>query len=235
MTRKLAIVFVSGLLFAVVLLSGAWVVGGQEMLSRIEKDGRIAIILDDKHDKGPQTTRSFELVGVGKLTVSVPVTLKFVKGEKAEMVVRGPEKMVKDLIWSNGTLSAGSVVSRGHLRIDITAPVMPNLAVRGAGDVVLDGLDQPALGIESSGAIDLKGTGKVGKLTIDAKGASDLDLSEVEAVDANVRIAGAGDIDIAATGKVDAAISGAGSIALHRKPAELTQRIKGAGSIEERY
>ena len=72
-------------------------------------------------------------------------------------------------------------------------------------------------------------------ISLDAKGASNVDLSGIEARDATVRIAGAGDVDISATGKVDATISGAGTVTLHRKPEVLTSRINGAGSIEHDY
>ena len=46
MIRKLLIVSASGLALSVLLLSGAWVVGGQELVDHFEKDGGWNIQID---------------------------------------------------------------------------------------------------------------------------------------------------------------------------------------------
>lgn len=237
MIRRLSIVFVSGLVFAIVLLSAAWLVGGEELAARMEKDGGHTFVFGTHKDSGPTVSRSFPFVAIDTLTISSPVTLRFVKGDKAEMVVSGPERRMQALRWENGRLwlEKRSGWRSGQLEVTITAPVLPALVMQGASDVELVGLDQPSLSIDSSGAIDLSGKGKVERVMIDSKGAGDIDLSDVVAGDANIHIAGAGDVDIAASGKVDAAIAGAGSVTLHTKPAELTSRISGVGSIEHSY
>jgi Putative auto-transporter adhesin, head GIN domain len=238
MTRKLLIVFASGLFFAIVLLSSAWVIGGQEMITRIEKEGgNFNISIDGDKPSGPQVTRSFAFAGLQTLTISAPVTLKFVRGDKAEMVVEGPEKLMNALKWENGELSLEGHrrIHRGRIKVTITAPVLPDLEMRGAIKAELAGLDQPRLSIETAGALDLEASGKVPTLSVASRGASDIDLTDVEAQDATVNIAGAGDVDISATGKVDATISGAGEITLHRKPETLNSKINGAGSIDHDY
>lgn len=236
MTRKLLIVFASGLFFAIVLLSSAWVLGGQEMINRIEKDGSRFTFDSDKRS-GPQVSRNLAFSGLKTMTVSAPVTLKFIKGDKAEMVVSGPKRLVDALKWENGELSIeGHWHSRrGRVEVTITAPVLPDLVMQGASKAELAGLDQPSLSIDAAGALDLEGRGKVAVLEIDAKGASDIDLTNVEVRDATVRVAGAGDIDISASGKVDATIAGAGDITLHRKPEVLNTQISGVGKIEHAY
>ena len=238
MIRKLAIVFASGMVFAIVLLSSAWVLGGNELLARIEKDGGYNITVDDDKEAAALVTRNFALAGIETLTISAPVTLTYSKGPKAEMVVSGPEKVMKALRWENGRLSLGGHffgIRRASIEVTIMAPQLPNLVMQGAGEADLTLVDQPSLSIDAAGALDLEGAGKVETLTLDAKGASNVDLSGIEARDATVRIAGAGDVDISATGKVDATISGAGTVTLHRKPEVLTSRINGAGSIEHDY
>ena len=46
---------------------------------------------------------------------------------------------------------------------------------------------------------------------------------------------GAGDVKISAVGKVNVEINGVGSVSLRRKPAELTSRINGVGSVDNDY
>jgi hypothetical protein len=237
MTRKLLIVFASGLVFAMILLSSAWVIGGQELKANIEKGDGWGITIDDDDKSGPTMTRTLELGDTKLMKIEVPVTLNYSRDAKSQMTVSGPEKLVNKLRWENGRLfmEGRSISFSRGLTVTITAPMMPDLDVRGASEVDLTDLDQPSLSIDAAGALELDGTGKVATLDIDAKGASDINLSDVEAKDAKVSIAGAGDVDISANGKVDAAISGAGNITLHRKPAELTSRTSGAGSIDHSY
>ena len=238
MIRRLAIVFASGMVFAIVLLSSAWVIGGNEMLARIEKDGGFNITVDDDKEAAAMVSRTFALDGIETLTISAPVTLTYSKGPKAEMVVNGPERLMKALRWENGRMSLDGhyfTFHRKSIEVTITAPQLPNLVMQGASEAELSFVDQPSLSIDAAGALELEGHGKVQTLSIDAKGASDIDLSGIEARDATVRIAGAGDVDISASGKVDATISGAGDITLHRKPEVLTSRINGSGSIEHSY
>lgn len=237
MIRKLLIVFASGLVFAIILLSSAWVIGGQDLITRIDKEGGYTVDLDDDKDSGPQVTRSFEFKGIKTLTMAAPVTLTYVKGDKAEMIVSGSEKLMNRLVWENGKLSLGRglFVGGGDLTVTITAPQLPDLVVSGASDIDLAGLDQPLLSIDASGATDVTGQGKVERIVVDSSGASEIDLKEVEAKDAEIEISGAGDADIAASGKVDASISGAGTITLHRKPSELTSKVSGAGEITHAY
>ena len=75
MIRKLLIVFASGLVFAIILLSSAWVIGGQDLITRIDKEGGYTVDLDDDKDSGPQVTRSFKFMGIKTLTMDAPVTL----------------------------------------------------------------------------------------------------------------------------------------------------------------
>jgi hypothetical protein len=233
MIRKLLVVFASGLLIAVVSLSAAFVIGGPEMAARFDKGGWS---FDGDGDQ-PSISRTFAFEGIKTLTVEVPMSLTFTKGDKPEMIVSGPEKLMNALRWENGRLwrdGKGIHFGKG-IEVSIAAPQLPDLVIEGASEAELAGLDQPSLSIDAAGALDLTGKGKVATLKIGTRGASNVDLSAVEARDATIDIAGAGDVDIAANGKVDATISGAGDITLHRKPAVLTSRINGAGSINHSY
>jgi hypothetical protein len=62
-----------------------------------------------------------------------------------------------------------------------------------------------------------------------------MDLSDLDAGDATVKASGAGNVEINARGKVDVDASGVGNVTLHRKPAELTTRSSGIGSIDQDY
>lgn len=236
MIKKLLIVFASGLMFAVVALSAAWVIGGDAMIKRIHDEGGFAVDFDDDDDK-PRSTRNFAFDASQTLTLDTPVSLRFVRGDKAEMTVSGPADFVNALQFEGGhlALAKGSAHRNKGLKITITAPGIAGLVLNAPGEINLANLDQPSLSVDARGAIDLDASGKVEKLVVKTSGAGNLDLQDVEAKHATVQIDGVGNIDLAATGTVDAGISGAGNISLHRKPEVLTSRISGIGSIDHDY
>ena len=239
MTRKLLVVFASGLVLSIVLLSMAWVVGGHDLMTRIEKDGGYSLSFDDDDDTshGAKTTRTLAFDASKPLEVAAPVRLHFTRGETAGMTVSGPKQLVDSVRWEGGRLSLGTTPLFVHhtLDVEIRGPRMPSLVYKGAGDIELENLDQPALALEMAGAGNVEANGRVDSLTIHAKGAGNIDMEKLLAHDATITSAGVGNIDVSATGKVDATLSGAGNISLHRKPAELTSRVNGIGSIGEDY
>jgi hypothetical protein len=236
MIRKLLIVFASGLALSILLLGAAWVVGGAS-LARMIQDGRGEWAWSgDHHGNGPRIVRTLDFDGDHILRIDAPVTLRFTRGDTTRMTVEGPRRTLDRLQYQDGRLSLhGRSWSHGAIKVDITAPRIAGLEINGASDVELNGLDQPNLTIDARGAVDLDASGKVQTLTVSSHGAGDLDLEKLDARDATVRIAGVGDVDISASGTVDAAISGAGDISLHRKPARLTSTINGVGSIDHHY
>lgn len=240
MIKKLLIVSCSGLLLSIVLLSSAWVVGGSHLMERLDKGDDWFLDVSDDEGEGDETamvTRTLALDTSQPLEIAAPVELRYIKGDTARLTVRGPERLMKGLAWEKGQLS----LKEDHwfhnrsLKIEITAPEMPDLLYRGAGDIRLEHIDQPALALEMAGAGNITARGRVQELTVQSRGAGNIDLSELVARDAIVSLAGVGNIDINASGKVDATLSGAGNVSLHRKPAELTSRIHGIGSIDNDY
>lgn len=236
MIRKLLIVFASGLVLSIVALGAAWVVGGQELMARIEKDGRFSLEIDD-NPRQPRTTRTLAFDGNTVLTIDVPVSLEFVRGDKTGMTVSGPAKLVDALRWENGslTLAAGTSMQHRGIRVTITGPQIAGLILNAPGDVELRDLDQPSLRLDVRGPADIDASGRVDTLNVDTRGVGSVDLADLLARDAKASISGVGSVDLNASGRVEAEISGAGSVVLHRKPAVLASRTTGIGSIDHDY
>jgi hypothetical protein len=165
------------------------------------------------------------------------VTLRFTRGEAVSMTISGAKKAVDAIVWEGGKLTAGGGIHFGDddIEVSITAPRLSALILSSAVKARLEGLDQPSLKVETRGAVDLEASGRVGSLDVSTAGASDLDFEDLAAQDAKVVTRGASDVTIAATGKADVEINGVGSVSLRRKPAELTSRIHGIGSVDNDY
>jgi hypothetical protein len=243
MTRKLLVVFTSGIILALVLISLAWVAGGQRFVSDIQHRNGWAIALDDDDDfgdheqSGPRVSKTLAYDGSQPLTLDAPVNVKFVRGTANQVTVAGRREMIDAVRWQNGRLFLADNHPRVQHTIEVTvvAPQIPGVVLKGAGNIELNGLAQPALAIALSGAGSIDASGKVDTIRITASGAGNIDMSDVAAKDASIEASGIGNVELAASGKVTVAISGAGNVSLHKKPAELTTNITGIGSIDRDY
>jgi hypothetical protein len=237
MTKKLLVVAASGLVLAILLLSAAWVIGGQAMVTAIHHGGWHFTFDDDDHDHGAKVTRTLTFDPAAPLTVDAPVHLHFTRGDHVEMTVSGASSLVSALRWDNNHLSMpdGPVFNHHELRVEIVAPQLPPMNFNGAGNVSLENLDQNELKLDLSGAGNVDASGKVHTATVTSSGAGNVDLGDLDATDATVSVAGVGNIDVNASGKVNANVAGAGNVTLHRKPAQLTTQISGIGSVDHDY
>lgn len=230
MIRKLFIVFASGLLLSVLLLSVAWVIGGRDIVNHVDLD-------NEGGGKGPQATRTLPFDGSQPLAIDGPVSIHYTRGDKSEMIVEGPASVIGQLRLEGGKLILGDkrLWFNDGVDVTITAPRLVGLKLNGASDVELTGLDQPDLQIDASGAVDLDASGRVRKLMVNTSGAGDLDFEKVEAEDATIDVAGVASVGVSASGTVKVAISGAGGVNLHRRPKLLTTSISGVGSVDHDY
>ncbi|MCT2401276.1 DUF2807 domain-containing protein [Novosphingobium mangrovi (ex Huang et al. 2023)] len=236
MFRKLLIVFASGVILSIVAFSAAWLVGGDTLKKEFTEGHGWSWTIGDDEDQGPRKTRTFAVASGTRLAMEVPVELSFTRGDKAEMVVTGPTKIVDRLVWKDGRLSVPGRVNMHHgLKVRITAPEITGLDLDAPGDVTLTGLQQDQFTLKSEGAVSLDADGKVRKVFITSEGAGDIDLERLAVEDATVRMDGVGDVTIGATGLVDIEINGAGHVTLVRKPETLRSRINGVGSVDHDY
>lgn len=236
MIRKLLIVSASAFVLAVISLSLAWMAGGQQFVREVNANDGFSLNFDGDGTE-PKSTRTLAFDPAVPLTIAAPVELTFTRGGAPGLTVEGPEKLIKAMRWEGGRLflDKDTHVSRGSLDVRVTAPALPNLNIEGPGQIELRDVHQPALVLAIAGAANIDGAGKVDNLSIDAGGAGNLDLKELEARDAKVAIAGIGNVDLSVTGRLDATISGAGKVTLHRKPQVINTSITGIGSIDHEY
>ncbi|MBB6123982.1 GIN domain-containing protein [Sphingobium subterraneum] len=238
MIRKLLIVSASGIGLAIVALGGAWAIGGDDVAKRIGSRSHIDWMMDwrDDDDYGPQTSRTVSFDGATPLTIDVPVTLDYRRGMESRMVISGSDRALKALRWADGRLSLDKM-ERHHsgIRVTIVAPRLTGLSLQAPGAVRLRDMQQPEFRLNVDGPTDVEAAGTVGKLEVIANGVGNIDLEDVQAKDATVKINGVGNVEISAAGTVDADMAGIGNLSLHQKPGKLNSRAVGIGSIDHDY
>ena len=192
--------------------------------------------------------------GGDRLDVDLPGEVTYTQGAKASINVSGPQALVDRVRIDGGRLylapgdePAESIhLSIDHGRLDATgpdtqlhvtivAPAVTSFTVSGSGGLSVHDYSQPALDIalNGSGAIDIDGKTKA--LKLDQAGSGAVDLSSLDAQDADISLSGSGNAEVHATGKAQVGISGSGTVALTAKPASLTTSISGSGTVNQDY
>lgn len=151
------------------------------------------------------------------------------------------------------TLSVnGPHLGLGEVDYAITVPMISDITIDGAGDVVADfsgardihvsiagsgdvegtGIDASTVmsSIEGSGDIELTGSADDHSLEIDGFG--NFDGQEFVTENAGVSISGSGDVEVNVTGRLDAEISGSGEIR-YTGGAKVDSNVSGSGSVVE--
>ena len=201
----------------------------------------IPLIACTRSDPGPVGTdlrtvepfQSIELRGAASLTITAGVP----QSVEVEGTQRGRDRL-------DTTVQSGRLIVETHrswwetngsdIRLRIGATRLDALAVQGAGDVRVTGLDGGSFSLASNGAGNFKIAGRVDRLEAALNGASDADLAGLTAGDADVVVNGASDVQLTATGALGAIVNGVGSIRYGGPPSKVQSKVNGVGTIAPR-
>jgi hypothetical protein len=115
--------------------------------------------------------------------------------------------------------------------IKITTPSLNALAINGAGNVTINGVNGSALKLSLQGAGNLEASGQTTTLNARINGAGNMDLSHLVAGDATLSVNGAGSLAGNVTGSLLASVNGVGSITYAGNPQKVGSDINGVGHI----
>ena len=193
-----------------------------------------------------------------RLVVSHAFEVNVTVGEVPSLTVRVDDNLENslDLGIDGNTLRIGleprTVVNNATLEADLTVVSLDSIDGSGAVEIhlstlsgsdfelqlsgasALDGpVDFESMTAEVSGASDVALSGRVGVLAIQASGASNLSLLELEVDDLRIDLSGASEAEITVNRSIEASLSGASALR-YRGDADLnTVDMSGASTIGE--
>ena len=112
----------------------------------------------------------------------------------------------------------------------ITLPQLRALDANSGGTIALIDVDSEALDLRHDGAGELTASGRVGALTATLGGVGELQLSELAAEQATVRVSGTGHAEMKVAHKLDAIVTGVGDIEYHGDPT-VRSDVRGLGDV----
>ncbi len=112
----------------------------------------------------------------------------------------------------------------------IQLPKLAKVSLSGSADLVIEEIDEEELEVAFRGTGSLTAKGKVGNLSARLMGVGKLDLSDVTAQTASVRLMGKGDVLVSSERSLDVSISGVGDVVYSDDP-DVTKSISGRGTV----
>jgi hypothetical protein len=121
------------------------------------------------------------------------------------------------------------------VRVDITMPVLNLIKSSGGLDVRFDGFSEGRLSVETSGAVEAKGTnGTYRELRIRTSGAANIDFRGIQVTTADVRMSGAGNAEIKIDGgKLEGNLSGVGKLVYYGSPESIDVDTSGVSKVSK--
>ena len=152
---------------------------------------------------------------VGKF-ISVKVegspTVKFVQGNKHEVIVQGTKEYVdkiktvvegnKLVVGLKSNISFNIFKNRSdwkNLVIYVTSPDLVGVELAGSGDFICKGpidTDRLDIQVNGSGDVDFEGNVICDDLMVELNGSGDVDFKNVDAITSSLKLIGSGDIDV---------------------------------------
>jgi hypothetical protein len=175
-----------------------------------------------------RSVAAFERIAVdGRADVSVR------QGARHALTLRGGERLLDEV---STTVAGGALtIDRdGHvgapLEATITLPRLRGLDADSAGEIKLLDIEANKLELRHDGAGTVRARGRVGTLSARLGGVGELELTELSAERAAVRVSGIGHAEVHVTGELDAAVTGVGDIVYHGDPL-VRADVTGLGDV----
>jgi hypothetical protein len=131
-------------------------------------------------------------------------------------------------------MASGSYIFKTAGEVRVTTPALRSLSVSGSSDSVVTGIAGDRVEFHLSGSGSIQAAGDVEAVDAKVSGSGDLDLRELTAQEAHVRISGSGNVDMTAHQALVARVSGSGDVTYAGTPERLSTRVSGSGTISKR-
>lgn len=257
MIRTLFIIAGAALVLCIVTAGGAIAIGGQDL----QRHGWAWTFRDDDGDavrfervttttlEVEAVTRTLAWTGSQRLVNATPFDVEYRQGPTASVVITGPRAWNDRVQLADGVLSLAdgpvnqeavirwsgrNITGRSFddaVRIVVTAPDVAAFEVQGAGDLDIQGYDQPALSVAVSGSADVTAQGRTEALEVTINGSGDAALKDLTTQSARVVVSGSGDVGVSPRAEANVTINGSGDVSLGSRPARLTSELNGSGEI----
>jgi hypothetical protein len=170
-----------------------------------------------------------EFAGANNVTVQVGATQSVVVHADSNLLGRVTTRVRSGRLVIGTT--PGNLSAKSPMFVTVGVPSLDRLALDGAGNVSVEGIDSPRLTVALPGSGNIHATGTTTKLDVTISGEGTAELRQVTARDATAVLRGDGSIMLTATHSLAATVSGTGTILYGGNPPHVSRTVTGQGAI----
>jgi Putative auto-transporter adhesin, head GIN domain len=237
MAKTLGWIAVGGLSVGFVSLALAYVLGGRDLDSFLDRGIFLAKSCgasDGKADaKQPERRLAWE--GDDTVEIALPATVRYRGGEGSDVIVRGPPNVIAHVEVRHGriTLDCHRLGSFRDIEVTLPGRAFRRVGLSGSGKLIMENVNQPDLAFSISGSGAVRAQGAVDHATIRVAGSGDARLADLAMKELTAKISGSGNVEAAPKDAADIHISGSGDVRLLSHPTRLTSHVAGSGRITQ--
>jgi hypothetical protein len=234
MSKKLAIVAISGIVIGAVLLGTAALVGGQELRRQNFDFGdlfndrdRCGVTLANRRG-----SRSLDWNHGDSIGIRVPSDVRYRRGQGEQVVIEGDEALLALIEIDNNRIQLNCRMrNMGRLVITLPGRDFRHYDLAGSVNLTMEGVDQTRLDFDMAGSVEVTASGRVDELDLDAAGASEGHFGALEVNVVTLDLAGSSEVEIAPRERLSVDAAGSTEVTLRTEPRTIDMDIAGSGRI----
>ena len=166
-----------------------------------------------------------------RLAITLPGSVRYRPGDKAEAVVTGDAALVDHVRIEDGTLGLDCEPSSSRLEIDLTGPAITQWKLQSSANLALTDVSQRQLQLTMTGSGNVIATGAVETIGLKITGLGSAQLKRLIAKSAEIETTGSGRAGVTAEMSADVSITGSGNVELFGRPTLGRSKTTGSGRI----
>ncbi|WP_158813335.1 GIN domain-containing protein [Methylocapsa sp. S129] len=167
------------------------------------------------------------------LTITLPGSVRYRPGDKAEAVVTGDAALLDHVRLENGTLSLDCEPNSSKLEIDLTGPAIADWKLQSSANLTLTDISQRQLRLTITGSGNVMAAGAVETVGLKSTGSGNAELKSLVAKSAEIATTGSGGARLTAETNANVSITGSGNVELFGNPTLSRSKVTGSGRIIE--
>ena len=130
--------------------------------------------------------------------------------------------------------SNGSYSTRIGIKVDVVAPSLEAVELRGSGHVAAEGVRGARFDVSISGSGDVRASGTADAVHVEVSGSGDARLVDLAAGAVRVTVDGSGDVEVTTSDRLEVSLRGSGTVVYAGSPRAVATSVTGSGEVRPR-
>ncbi|MDP9070298.1 MAG: DUF2807 domain-containing protein [Actinomycetota bacterium] len=192
-----------------------------------------------REGSGTARTETRPVTRFSRVTVLSSADVRVRVGDEPAVAVTADDNLLELVTTEvvDGALvigTRGSYSTRIGIKVDVVAPLLEAVELRGSGQVTAEGVRGTRFDVSIGGSGDVRASGTADAVEVEVSGSGDARLFDLAGRTVRVTVEGSGDVEVTASEKLDVSVRGSGSVVYAGGPRAVASAVTGSGEVRPR-